>query len=134
MRLFYVHPQTREIAEMENFTFTTTKLIFFGMLLPVIDLGTDLLSIYQSWTSSQSQWILRYLAVGLCSSIVIHNVASAIYGLWIFSKLDKSDIPFMRSLGWKVIVFLSFCMGLGNVLLTFEIMADIFQRQKNDHR
>ena len=64
------------------------RLIFFGLLLPAFDLGTDLMAIYQHWTSHQ--WVLNYLAVGLLTSIILHNLASAFYG-WKNRKMLSLD-------------------------------------------
>ena len=48
-----------------------------GRSFPNPTSGTDLIAIYQHWTSSQ--WVLNYLAMGLVFSLVGHNVVSALY-------------------------------------------------------
>ena len=93
------------------------KLIILGLLLPAVDMGTDLYAIYQYWTSGQ--WILKYLAKGLIFSIFCHNIVSTWYG-W----MDWSDTQarnFSR--------FLCLSLGFGNIKLAMEILSDLLLKR-----
>ena len=109
------HPKVQQL-------YLVAKLIFLGVLLPVVDLATDLYAIYQYWTSNQ--WILKYLAKGLVFSIFCHNFASAWYG-W----KNWSD-----PLTWNFCRLFCLSLGFGNILLVMEILADILWKKNVDAR
>ena len=113
------HSRTQEIL----------RLIFVGLLLPAFDLGTDLMAIYQYWTSNQ--WVLNYLAVGLITSIIWHNLASAFYGWKNRKMLSSSDSSrgFTSSFPWNIGRGIFFCVGLGNVPITMELVWELFRRK-----
>ena len=102
--------------------YLVAKLIFLGVLLPVVDLATDLYAIYQYWTSNQ--WILKYLAKGLAFSIFCHNFASAWYG-W----KNWSD-----PLTWNFCRLFCLSLGFGNILLAMEILADTMCKKNVEAR
>ena len=93
--------------------YLVAKLIFLGVLLPVVDLATDLYAIYQYWTSNQ--WILKYLAKGLAFSIFCHNFVSTWYGWRNWSDTQT----------WNFSRFLWLSLGCGNIKLAMEILAEI---------
>ena len=102
--------------------YLVVKLIFLGLLLPAVDMGTDLYAIYQYWTLNQ--WILKYLAKGLIFLIFCHNFASAWYGWRNWSE------PRARNFG----TILCLIFGFGNIRLTIEILASLLFRQDVDAR
>ena len=93
--------------------YLVVKLIFLGLLLPAVDMGTDFYAIYQYWTLNQ--WILQYLAKGLIFLIFCHNFVSAWYGWRNWSE------PRARNFG----TMLCLIFGFGNIRLTIEILAGL---------
>ena len=102
--------------------YLVAKLIFLGLLLPAIDLATDLYAIYQYWTSNQ--WILKYMAKGLAFSIFCHNFTSTWYG-W-------RNWP--DPLAWNFSKLLCLSLGFGNIRLAMEILADITWKKNVEAR
>ena len=98
------------------------RLIILGLLLPAVDLGTDLYAIYQYWTSNQ--WILRHLAKGLLFSIFCHNIVSTWYG-W----RNWSDTQ-----AWNFGRFICLTLGFGNIKLAIEILKDITMKKDVEAR
>ena len=105
-----------------NQFYLVVKLIIFGLLLPAVDLGTDLYAIYQYWTSNQ--WILRHLAKGLLFSIFCHNIVSTWYG-W----RNWSDTQ-----AWNFGRFICLTLGFGNIKLAIEILKDITMKKDVEAR
>ena len=93
--------------------YQVVKLIFLGLLLPAVDIGTDVYAIYQYWTFNQR--ILNYLAMGLFFLIFCHNFVSAWYGWRNWCE------PRARNFG----VFLCLIFGFGNIRVTIEIIAGL---------
>ena len=104
-------------------TLFVLKLVFLGMLLPAFDLGTDLLTIYQHWTSSQ--WVLNYVAYGLIMSLIGHNVVSTLYCRRNWSKSENEAKGFRSTSPWKILRIFSFCFGVGNMQVTIELIMDL---------
>ena len=97
------------------------KLIFLGLPLPTLDLGTDLLAIYQY--SISTQWVLNRLALGLAFSILSHNLVPAFYGrkTWDIVTLKIGENVKFASVN-KFLSGICLAMGLGNVLVTIYLI------------
>ena len=114
--------------------FLSLKLILFGLLLPVFDVGTDLMTIYQSLTSHQ--WILNYLAVSLIFSLIGHNMASALYGWknWSVISATQTSMGMTASLSWRVGRVICYGLGIGNIPTTIELILDLIFQDNIDER
>ena len=110
-----------DYPEKQRF-YLVVKLIFLGLLLPAVDMGTDFYAIYQYWTLNQ--WILKYLAKGWIFLILSHNFVSAWYGWRNWSE------PRARNFG----IFLCLIFGFGNIRVTIEILAILLFRGDVDAR
>ena len=106
-------------------TGTIIRLIFIGVLLPTLDLATDLITIYQHWTSSQ--WVLNYLAISLIISLVGHNMISAWYYWRHWGKMAPHEghrRP-KSALLWSMVRIVSFGIGGGDILLALELISQL---------
>ena len=113
-------------------TLFVLKLVFLGMLLPAFDLGTDLLTIYQHWTSSQ--WVLNYVAYGLIMSLIGHNMVSLLYchRNWSIFGDDAKNIESTRM--WNIVRIICFCLGVGNVHVTLELIMELIDAKWGQKR
>ena len=129
-------PQTNHVVTVNHDTKGKTlmlvKLIFIGLFLPSLDFGTDLLAIYQHAISPQ--WILNRLAMALTVSILSHNLVSSLYGWrnWDLIMREMNDIKFARI--FKFIGAIFFALGLGNILVTIQMIKQLVSRKNNEKR
>ena len=111
-----------------------SKMVLIGLLLPTFDLGTDLLAIYSYWTSNQ--WVLNYLAFGLAICLMIHNLASALYGLKNRSIMVSVNGPQsgITAVVWKVGKIILYGLGLGNIPTTIEVILQFISTGNLDSK
>ena len=103
-----------------NRTSLVVKLIWLGLLLPFLDLASDVMAIYQYWTSNQR--LLKEFSMGLMFSIIVHNLAATWYG-WMNWPNDHEEKA-GKSKRWlqNLCRVICHCLGLGNVHLTMQII------------
>ena len=108
------------------------KLIWLGLFLPFLDLASDLMAIYQHWTSNQR--LLRKFSIGLIFSIIAHNLASTWYGWRNWANIDAENATkSKRRWPQNLCRVICHCLGLGDIHLTIEIIRKVL-RKKSDER
>ena len=109
------------------------RLVFLGLLLPFLDLASDLMAIYQYWTTNQR--LLKRFSMGLIFSIIAHNLASTWYGWrsWpdIDAKIRGNSKPCCMQKLFRVFCY---CLGFGDIHLTIEIIYEMLLRKRSDGR
>ena len=118
--------------DIKGETWVLVKLIFLGLLVPSLDLATDLLAIYQYAISPQ--WILNRLALALMISILGHNLVSSLHGWrnWDLVTYKLNDMRFANML--KFIGAIFFALGIGNVFVAIQMIKELFSRQNEDKK
>ena len=115
-----------------NRTGLTVKLIWFGLLLPFLDLASDVMAIYQYWTSNQR--LLKEFSMVLMFSIIAHNLVATWYAWRNWPNVDRENARKSKRWLQTLCRVICHCSGLGNVHLTIQIIGQIWSRKKSDER
>ena len=91
------------------------------ILLPLIDTITDLYTTYR-YSQMKSQW--RNVAFyGILSSLLFHNLVSAIYGYWSISKVPLATSMSVRKQNlWRCVALLMHLFGLGTIFFPLGLL------------
>ena len=104
------------------------RLAIFVCASNALDVGTDLVTIYQHWKSSQ--WFLHYLSVGLMMSLLTHNVLAGLY----FKRNWGSGTGIRVSLVWTMIIMTVFLAGFGNMYIAIKVIVEIINKNHVDEQ
>ena len=104
-------------VQVNNRSTLCCKLILVGICLPILDVSTDIMTIYKHWNSKQ--WILQFLAKTLLLTMIFHNITASFYSI---SYHIGDDVKFKQGRTRKIFDFLCSALGVHNVQITVDIL------------